>query len=194
MGAGAARNAGIERASNDWVAFLDSDDYWSPQKLEFVMAAIRSQPKVNCVSHNVRVIDSLLDVPGSVLRFGKPPAPRKPIASALFRRNIFTPSAMVIRLDMLRRAGAFDNTFPSGQDYELWLRLSTQLRPAFIDDVLSFYVVRPSSITAGPALARFGHLLRILVRHRRKVSRKDFAFALLRHSAAFVRGVLIGLR
>ena len=51
-GPGAARNIGVQRATSQWIAFLDSDDLWLPNKLEMCLQVILENQEINFFCHN----------------------------------------------------------------------------------------------------------------------------------------------
>jgi glycosyltransferase involved in cell wall biosynthesis len=115
-GANLARNAGIARSQAEWIAFLDSDDTWEPDKLERQFALLKRKPDLiglfcgfrltggqNERIHLPRDDPSLLD-----LR----------CANALGGT-----SAAVVRATALREVGNFNSALPSCQDWDLWFRL-----------------------------------------------------------------------
>lgn len=174
-GPGAARNAGIRAASGEWIAFLDSDDFWLPQKLEAVAVAVGKQPDANIFCH----AEEHVHLDGSAMPFdyGALHDPSKLLVRQLYRRNLFSTSAVVCRRSLLFDHGMFDETLMSSQDYELWLRLAPHMKPVWISEVLGRYVERRGNITSGPLFRRLGRTLRILAMHRDKVGAAHWALA-----------------
>ena len=120
QGAGAARNRALREATGTYVAFLDADDEWLPEKLAHTMAHLEGSDYV-LVAHDVRLADngggeSVFDCARHF------EAARDPFVSYFLRGYIAT-STVVARRDALIAAGGFDERLASGQDYELWLRL-----------------------------------------------------------------------
>ena len=120
QGVSAARNTGIQNASGDFIAFLDSDDIWLPQKLEIQMEVFRKDPAVIMVAGR-RVKIKLND-----------PLPIAPISNKtntvsfsqlLMGKHIPTPS-VVIRRQILKRIGGVKTNLSTGEDWDLWLRLT----------------------------------------------------------------------
>jgi hypothetical protein len=70
--------------------------------------------------------------------------------------------------------GGFDETLSSAQDYELWLRMSPDLRPLFIADALGSYVLRAGNITTSRYWRRLRNALVVKLHHRDKVSLGTF--------------------
>ena len=132
----ASRNKGIEAARGDWVAFLDSDDLWRPEKLDRCLAAISDESEI--LSHREETFQN-----GEVISVS--PHYKKSAAeyrSLLFKGNCFSPSATVVRKSLLAKVGGFsvDPAITTCEDYDLWLRLAqTGAKVQFIDDVLSDY-------------------------------------------------------
>ena len=180
-GPGEARNTGVMRASMRWIAFLDADDIWLPHKLEQVAAAIVASPDCNCFTHweYYRHINGQMDI----IRSGTPYNCKASLPRQVYAVNYFSTSATVMLADLVRQSGGMDPTLPASQDYELWLRLSPQLRLCCLHEVLGEYVELSSSITARPYWQRVWPLLRILWRHRGKGGPK---LAALRMSKALL--------
>jgi len=167
-GPGATRNAGIREANCEWVAFLDSDDLWEEKKIERIAEAIVSIPDVNFLCHDELLVGT--DGVTSALEYGRRYRPERPLPPQIYFSNMFSTSAVVCRRDLLIAQGCFDESLMSAQDYELWLRLSPFLRPAFVHEVLGRYVERVGNITSSGLKRRWKNEVRIALMHRQKVS------------------------
>lgn len=182
-GPGAARNAGVQAAQGEWISFIDSDDLWLPNKLQVISDAIVEHFEANFFCHSEQQIQkdgtrNLLDYGGWFDQF-------KPLPSQLYQRNFLSTSAVTCRRNLLWESGLFDESLPSSQDYELWLRMSPSIRPYFVREVLGFYCDRDGNITSGRIWSRWKNLMRIAVRHREKVTFLAAANRVLRLTAAF---------
>lgn len=176
-GPGATRNAGVRAAASEWIAFLDSDDLWYPEKLEKIQHAIEANPEANFHYHNL-MARSLAGVERVAYR-GEGLSSRKTVSSQLFRRNYFSTSSVVCRRDLVLRWGGFDETLSSAQDYELWLRMSPDIVPVFIPEVLGTYVDRKGNISTSRFWQRLLDLLRVKHRHRTKGGLGSYVYYVL---------------
>lgn len=118
-GANAARNNGIRAAEGEYVAFLDDDDTWEPEKTERQVAVFRAaDPAVGVVYTGIRFIsDGTVGTTVSTLRGD--------ITKDLLKgKSLSQFSAVMVRHDAIEAAGLPDERFPSWQDREWYLRLS----------------------------------------------------------------------
>jgi glycosyltransferase involved in cell wall biosynthesis len=119
----AVRNAGIRAATTEYVAFLDSDDLWLPQKLQKQMQALRLNPSCGWSYTGCMMIDASGRQTG-----GKSEIPaflEGKIFDHLVREEApVVTSSVVLRLDVLRQLGGFSEELMACEDYDLWLRLA----------------------------------------------------------------------
>jgi len=119
-GVSAARNTGIAAARGVWLALLDSDDLWLPEKLARQLAFLAAHPELELcqteetwVRRGVRV---------------NPPLTHRKAGGRIFfqslKRCLVSPSAVILHRRLLKKHGAFDENLPAAEDYDLWLRLS----------------------------------------------------------------------
>ncbi len=192
LGPGAARNVGVWSAAGEWIAFLDSDDLWHPEKIAKVYEAIRADQAANLFCHNELIRSP--DGSCQVSNYGAGIAGNRPFTSQLFRRNLFSTSAVTCRRMLVMECGGFDPHLTSAQDYDLWLKMSPRLAPRFLPDVLGTYILRPGNISSSCYWLRLANLLRVKQRHRRKVAAGTYAYVLARtvisHFALPVRAVI----
>lgn len=121
-GPGAARNTGIRLSSGDWIAFLDADDYWMPEKLELQTAELTRCPEVRMVA--CEGLDCSPD--GEVLRQFTLPQPLtgKTIRAKLKLRCLFELSGVLVRRDVFTHLGDFSEDMRWGEDHEMFTRIA----------------------------------------------------------------------
>ncbi len=131
-GVSAARNAGIQTARGEWIAFLDSDDAWHPSKLERQLAALAAHPEER-VCHTDEIW----------IRNGVRVNPKRKHAKrggmmfeACLPLCCISPSSVMIHRTVLEAVGAFDEDLPACEDYDLWLRICSRFRVLFVDEHL----------------------------------------------------------
>ena len=142
-GVSAARNAGIQAASGDWVAFVDDDDIWSPAKLKAQLTAARRQPAAQWTCTGAVRVDAQL-------RLGGPERPPSSpdVTSRLLSCNVIPggASAVMARTDLVRELGGFDPTLSNLADYDLWIRLGLASPLGVVDRPLVGYRVHPGGM------------------------------------------------
>ena len=135
-GLSAARNTGIREARHPFIAFLDADDRWAENFLPIVMARFRELPGdfaiVTGSSQRMTADGRLVEKPRSLT-----PPPLTLTARDFILVNRMFPSAVVARRSTLIECGGFDTTLRSSEDRDMWIRMTTHHRAAYIQQTLA---------------------------------------------------------
>jgi glycosyltransferase involved in cell wall biosynthesis len=134
-GVSSARNDGIDEARGAWVAFLDDDDLWAPEKLWAQLRAARESDSTWAYAGVVK-IDERQRVIG-----GKPPPAPREVFARLPRWNLVPGgcSGVVAAREALNSTGQFDRRLVNLADWDLWIRLGRTGPPACAPDPLVAY-------------------------------------------------------
>ncbi len=152
QGVSAARNAGIRASNSDWLAFLDSDDEWLPDKLQSQLEALTKEPEyLLCHSDEIWI------------RNGRRVNPRRrhrKYGGFIFRHCLplcaISPSAAVVHRSLFETVGLFDETLPACEDYELWLRICSRWPVLYVDrPLLRKYGGHADQLSSTAALDRY---------------------------------------
>jgi len=120
LGVSAARNAGIRASHSPFIAFLDSDDYWLPDKLAAQVSFFAEHPDaVACQTEELWIRRGVRVNP-----MKKHFKPSGEIFIPALKLCVVSPSAVVVKRSLLDEVGLFDEGFPACEDYDLWLRIS----------------------------------------------------------------------
>jgi glycosyltransferase involved in cell wall biosynthesis len=141
------RNVGVSEATGEWIAFLDSDDLWSPLKLEVIDRSIGQDSNVDAIGNNEEIRHA--DARVEILHYG--PATSDFYRTLLIEGNRCSTSAMTVRKSFIEKHGLRFNTSPEYvivEDYDFWMRLALHgARYRFIDEVLGEYVLGEEGIS-----------------------------------------------
>lgn len=140
------RNIGIEHSNTEWIAFLDSDDWWMPNKLEEVFQHINLN--VDVIYHNLYITRS-----SEIMRSTLPQCGRSilgdPLRHLLTLGNFAPNSSLLIRRSMLLSIGGVSEYRPLIEDYDLIIRLSiNQARFFYLNKPLGYYRTSEDAISA----------------------------------------------
>lgn len=131
-GVSAARNRGIETAKHDWIALLDSDDEWLPEKLETIRRYHSKHPQYRLFHSDEIWIRRGVRV--------NPMKKHRKRGGMIYQHClplcVISPSAVVIHKDLLLEVNGFDESLPACEDYDLWLRLCWKHPVYYIDQPL----------------------------------------------------------
>lgn len=131
QGAGAARNSGIHASGGEYVAFLDSDDLWSPEKLSEQIPVLERDSELGLVYSDWAVVSQDGPVEDSYLR--KLPAASGYVFDQLVQCGFILTSGVLLRRACLNDVGGFDNSLSIAQDYDLWLRICYRWKVALVN-------------------------------------------------------------
>ncbi len=143
-----ARNNGINRTNGKYIAFLDGDDTWHPEKLSRCLEIFNNYPEVDLVCNDEMMTDSSGNVIKN-LSYG--PYVPKMFRRLLFRGNYLSTSATVVRKELIPEDGFLFRENPeffTVEDYDLWLRLSKKYTFFFIPEVLGEYMLHDRNISS----------------------------------------------
>lgn len=132
MGVSAARNKGISASFGTLIAFLDSDDYWYPEKLSVQVEFFKKNPDaLICQTDEIWIRDGKRVNPKK-----KHKKPSGMIFIPSLSLCLVSPSAVMMRKTLLAKVDAFDESLPACEDYDLWLRVSCRYPVHLIDKPL----------------------------------------------------------
>ena len=144
-GATVARNRGIARAGGEFIAFLDADDLWSADKLEWQLAALEQHPEAGVAYSWTAFIDEQ----GQFL-YKQPPVyfEGNVYPQLLLKNFLACGSVPLIRRQAIESVGEFVPGLASSQDWEYWLRLARQWSFVLVPKHQVFYRQRVGAISS----------------------------------------------
>lgn len=166
-GVSAARNTGIKAARGSLIAFLDGDDVWLPHYLEVQVQRIQADPTIDVLYPNVVMFGGASEDGEEFMT--RCPSNGEVTFERLLLQECNVSNCSIARKEALMRAGLFDESLRSVEDFDLWLRvIKAGGRIAFHRDVLARYRRRSGSLTADPIWLS-EHVLTVL----KKVKQRD---------------------
>lgn len=162
QGSPIARNIGISQAKGEYIAFLDDDDEWMPEKIELQVRVLEK------IKHVGLCVCWMLDKRFNRERINKTPEvlDHRDVLNAF---NVQSTSAYMFRADRLRKMGGFDTSLPSAQEYDIAIRISRETPIISISQVLVVQNKTEGQISENWT-GKIKGLMAIYHKHRRKYS------------------------
>jgi len=144
-GLAAARNTGIRYSAGRYIGFLDGDDIWCPQKAEKQIALMEAGPGTGI---SFSYSEYMLEDGTRTGRLLTPEIARPGLAQMIRRNHVGNGSSPIVRRACFDRAGLFDETLLSCEDYEMWCRIlhGTASTAALLPESLTLYRLRETSL------------------------------------------------
>jgi len=164
-GAAAARNTGIQAATGDWIAFLDADDVWQPEKLARQMNYLQQHPEMDACVCGFEIRDAR----GNVRAYPQSERGRAVVIAELLRGcHLSIGSALLVRRHVFEQIGPFDTSLKRFEDWEWLWRFVAQHQIGFVPDILVMIDASPwprpqiiSAATAAIAPLLAAHILKV---------------------------------
>ena len=135
IGVSSARNKGIKKSINKWIALLDSDDAWHPRKLEIQTSMLDSALK----EYNLIHTDEVWFRNNKHINQMKK---HKKQGGYIFERCLslccISPSSVLFKKNILDKVGLFDESLPVCEDYDMWLKICSSEEVLFAQDKLTY--------------------------------------------------------
>jgi glycosyltransferase involved in cell wall biosynthesis len=148
-GVSAARNLALSAATGDLIAYLDADDMWYPQKLDKQVRCLDENPTCGLVHTDVDAIDADDQIVRSKFNHTPPrQVPQGHCLLDLLRRHHMQLPTVVVRHDLVRKVGFFDERVSGVEDYLQWIGVAMEGRAfSYIDEPLALYRWRVGSLS-----------------------------------------------
>jgi hypothetical protein len=175
-GLAAARNAGLARATGDFVIFLDADDRLAPEAVERGIEELRAEPEAMMAAGTWRLIGE----GGEPVPADPPRQPAEAYSALLESCFISTPAVVLYRRELFAQVGNFDASVSASADYDLYLRAADRFPVRLHDHVVADYRRHGANMTRDPELILRSEVAVLERQRSRVVDRPELEEALER--------------
>jgi len=129
QGTSSTKNTGIKAAKGKYIAFLDDDDQWLPEKLERQVDKLeKSSPDTGFIYCGYRILNQEAKIVREIY-----PKFREEIYKNLLRRNFIALPTILVKREVFKKTGLFDEELKFGEDWDLFLRMAKFYKFDFVD-------------------------------------------------------------
>ncbi len=154
VGAPQARNLGIEKATGEFIAFLDADDFWFPEKVERQLEFHQRYPDMAMSFTNYEHLTEDYEVIVDCFSYWSQFQNREeqfinidnPL-EFIIENNVIGTSTVMVKADVFSQTDSFNADIKYGEDWELWLRMSENHQIGVLNSVEVGYLMRSTSVT-----------------------------------------------
>ena len=168
QGLSAARNTGIAVASGEYIGLLDADDIYEPDFMSELVSLMAENRGIDGVYCGYRFVDHQNNpLPQIEART----IPEGQLYQHLLDSNFLVPESMLMRKHCYSRVGSFDISLSACEDWDMWLRMSSQYNIAGTTRILTRHRILPGSMSADPQ-RMLDNRLAVLDKHFGRASEK----------------------
>jgi len=125
-GPSAARNFGISKSKGEYIAFLDSDDYWKDDKIEIQMSYIEKDESIFLCASAFEINKINVNTTVKEVTF-----------KDLLYRNYFSTPTVIVNSDVFKNGYKFDESIKYSEDYRLWLEIAYSYKCLYVNKILA---------------------------------------------------------
>lgn len=144
QGQAIARNAGIQTSTQTYIAFIDSDDLWHPEKLAGQIALFKKDKNAGmCYTPGVKIDEQDKEIgiiPVNPLYQGR-------CFQHLIHSNNIVASSVMVKRSVLDHVGIFDTRFKACENWDLWLRIVQAFSICYLDEPLTYYRIHSGNMS-----------------------------------------------
>jgi len=147
---GAARNAAVDKAEGKWIAFLDCDDIWFPQKLELQVGEWKNNPDVGIIYSPVKLMleseePSAKALQKTLSRYNPQPHPATNIYRRLLVNNFIIFSSVLIRRNLFNEVKGIDCRLKQNEDYDILLKIANISKAICVKEPSLYYRIHANN-------------------------------------------------
>jgi len=146
-----ARNMGIQSSSGDYIAFLDDDDEWLPNKLEKQVDLLDRLPE----EYGVVYSGYRTEQDGMIIGEHYP-TQRGDVYYQMLRRSVVSTLTILIKGSCFKLVGFFDEELPTCEDWDMWIRFAKEYKFEYVPEILAIYHIHGDQITFDQSKFIFG--------------------------------------